>query len=117
MGPPAHPAGTPDQAVEGQDHQVADQDKQPGTHQTSSGYDLYSAGPDRQPDNQDDVGNWQGPPGTSLAASVFEGALEPNSLNLPTNLSVADVPFQPWAREVYDLRQSSFTKEIGRAHV
>jgi hypothetical protein len=58
-----------------------------------------------------DIGNWQGPPGTSLAASVFEDALEPNSLNLPTNLSAADVPFQPWARELYELRQSSFTKD------
>ena len=60
---------------------------------------------------KDDVGNWQGPPGTSLANNVFEDALEPNRLNLPTNLSVADVPFQPWARELYDLRQSTFTKD------
>ena len=47
---------------------------------------------------KDHIGNWQGPPGTSLANNVFDGALEPNRLNLPTNLSVADVPFQPWAR-------------------
>jgi len=60
---------------------------------------------------KDDVGNWEGPPGTSLANNVFEDALEPNRLNLLTNLSVADVPFQPWARELYDLRQSSFTKD------
>ena len=60
---------------------------------------------------KDDVGNWEGPPGTSLANNVFEDALEPNRLNLPTNLSVADVPFQPWARELYDLRQRTFTKD------
>jgi hypothetical protein len=60
---------------------------------------------------KDDVGNWQGPPGTSLANNVFEDALEPNRLNLPTNLDLADVPFQPWARALYDLRQSSFTKD------
>jgi hypothetical protein len=60
---------------------------------------------------KDDVGNWQGPPGTSLANNVFEDALEPNPLNLPTNLDLADVPFQPWARELYDLRQSTFTKD------
>jgi len=30
---------------------------QPGKHNTS-GYDLYSAGPDRIPDTADDVGNW-----------------------------------------------------------
>ena len=37
---------------------------------------------------KDDVGNWEGPPGTSLANNVFEDALEPNRLNLPTNLSI-----------------------------
>src|SRR5688572_3536916 len=49
---------------------------------------------------KDDIGNWEGPPGTSLANNVFEDALAPNRLNLPTNLSVGDVPFQPWAREL-----------------
>jgi hypothetical protein len=34
---------------------------------------------------KDDVGNWEGPPGTSLANAVFEDALAPNRLNLPTN--------------------------------
>jgi hypothetical protein len=58
-----------------------------------------------------DVGNWGGPAGTSLANNVFEDALEPNRLNLPTNLSVADVPFQPWARALYDLRQRTYTKD------
>ena len=60
---------------------------------------------------KDDVGNWEGPPGTSLANNVFEDALAPNRLNLPTNLSVDDVPFQRWARELYDQRQRSFTKD------
>jgi hypothetical protein len=58
-----------------------------------------------------DVGNWAGPPGTSLANNDFEDALEPSRFNLPTNLGVADVPFQPWARALYDLRQKSFTKD------
>ena len=60
---------------------------------------------------KDDVGNWEGPPGTSLANNVSADALAPNRLNLPTNLSVADVPFQPWARELYDQRQATFTKD------
>ncbi len=60
---------------------------------------------------KDDVGNWQGPPGTSLANAAFEDALAPNGLNLTTNLSVDDVPFQPWARALYDLRQRTFTKD------
>jgi hypothetical protein len=58
-----------------------------------------------------DVGNWQGPAGTSLANNTFREALEPSRLNLPTNLSVAEVPFQPWARALYDLRQATFTKD------
>jgi len=29
----------------------------PGTH-NQSGYDLFSAGPDGVPGNQDDIGNW-----------------------------------------------------------
>lgn len=32
--------------------------KNPGTH-IPSGYDLYSAGVDGVPDNEDDIGNWQ----------------------------------------------------------
>jgi hypothetical protein len=57
-----------------------------------------------------DVGNWQGPAGTSLANNVYRDALERSRFNLPTNLSVDDVPFRPWARELYDYRQETFTK-------
>lgn len=32
--------------------------KMPGTHNTAS-YDLYSAGPDKQEGNEDDIVNWQ----------------------------------------------------------
>jgi general secretion pathway protein G len=32
--------------------------KYPGTHKTTSGFDLYSAGPDHIPDNEDDIVNW-----------------------------------------------------------
>lgn len=31
----------------------------PGVH-NPDGYDLYSAGPDGEPDTQDDIGNWKG---------------------------------------------------------
>src|SRR5688500_20219137 len=41
---------------------------------------------------KDDVGNWQSPPGTSLASNVFEDALEPHRLNLPTTWVPSDVP-------------------------
>ncbi len=32
-------------------------------------------------------------------------------MNLPTNLKIADVPFQPWARAVYKYRQATTTKD------
>lgn len=34
--------------------------RNPGRHNTSS-FDLYSAGPDRMPDTDDDIGNWSMP--------------------------------------------------------
>jgi hypothetical protein len=58
-----------------------------------------------------EVGNWGGPAGTSLANNVFEDALTPSRFNLPINLNVDDVPFQPWARALYDYRQMTFTKD------
>lgn len=57
-----------------------------------------------------DVGNWGGPAGTSLATNTFRDALT-SPFNLPTNVSVEDVPFQPWARALYDYRQETFTKD------
>jgi general secretion pathway protein G len=33
---------------------------QPGTH-NAKGYDLYSVGPDGQPNTEDDIGNWDAP--------------------------------------------------------
>ncbi len=32
-------------------------------------------------------------------------------MNLPTNLKISEVPFQPWARAIYEYRQSSTTKD------
>ena len=31
----------------------------PGTHKTSTGYDLWSKGPDKQSGTDDDIGNWE----------------------------------------------------------
>jgi hypothetical protein len=58
-----------------------------------------------------EIGNWDGRPGSTLANNVFEDALDVSEFNLPTNLSIDEVPFQPWAREVYDRRQATFTKD------
>ena len=56
------------------------------------------------------VGNWDGRPGATLAHNVDERALNLFK-NLSTNLSIDEVPFQPWARALYDHRQATFTMD------
>ena len=58
-----------------------------------------------------EIGNWGGPPTGTLANRNREGALGDRTINLETNLDADDVPFQPWAREVYEYRQATFTKD------
>lgn len=58
-----------------------------------------------------EVGNWGGPPTSTLANHYREGALGDSGINLETNLDAEDVPFQAWAREVYEYRQATFTKD------
>jgi len=54
-------------------------------------------------------GVWEGNAGATLATNVK--GLDNPRMNLPTNLKIADVPFQPWARAVYEYRQASTTKD------
>ncbi len=54
-------------------------------------------------------GLWAGSAGTSLATNAR--GIDNPGLNLPTNLKVADVPFLPWARTVYDYRQETLTAD------
>jgi hypothetical protein len=54
-------------------------------------------------------GVWEGNAGSTLATNV-RGIDNPR-MNLPANLKIADVPFQPWARAVYEYRQNSTTKD------
>jgi hypothetical protein len=61
-----------------------------------------------------EIGNWDGRPGSTLAFNMSRDALDQSgfgSLNLPTNLTIDEVPFQAWARDVYNQRQASFTKD------
>ena len=58
-----------------------------------------------------EIGNWDGRPGATLANNLGEGVIDVFDYNLPTNLNIDRVPFQPWAREVYYERQRSFTKD------
>ena len=61
-----------------------------------------------------EIGNWDGRPGSTLAFNLARDALDQSGfgqLNLPTNLTIDEVPFQPWARTEYDRRQASYTKD------
>ena len=60
-----------------------------------------------------EIGNWDGRPTSTLANNGRERTLRlsDSRVNLPSNLSLDDVPFQPWALEVYENRQATFTKD------
>ncbi|HLH44662.1 MAG TPA: hypothetical protein VKV74_16850 [Bryobacteraceae bacterium] len=55
-------------------------------------------------------GVWEGNAGSTLATNPPGGLDNPN-MYLPTNLKISEVPFLPWAKAVYDYRQSSTTKD------
>ncbi len=55
-------------------------------------------------------GLWEGNAGATLATNP-PGGLDNPSMYLPTNLKIADVPFQPWARALYLERQKNTTKD------
>ena len=55
-------------------------------------------------------GVWNGSAGSTLATNVGRG-LDNNRINLPTNLKIPDVPFQDWARALYDSRQANNTAD------
>jgi hypothetical protein len=61
---------------------------------------------------RDEIGNWDGPPTATLTQRILEGSSRGGfTFNLPENLTADQVPFQPWAREQYQERQASFTKD------
>ncbi len=55
-------------------------------------------------------GVWEGNAGATLAINP-PGGLDNPAMYLPTNIHVADVPFLPWARAVYEFRQAETTKD------
>jgi hypothetical protein len=61
----------------------------------------------------DEVGNWEG--STANGAELIYPTPEDDPRNgtdaLPTNLSVERVPFQPWARALFDYRQRTYLKD------
>jgi hypothetical protein len=55
-------------------------------------------------------GLWEGNAGATLATNP-PGGLDNPGMYLPTNLKISDVPFQPWARAIYEYRQAQTTKD------
>jgi hypothetical protein len=58
-----------------------------------------------------EIGNWDGSPLSVLANTAQQVASGDFGLNLPSNLVREDVPFLPWAREVYDTRRARFSAD------
>jgi len=55
-------------------------------------------------------GVWEGNAGSTLATNP-RGGIDNPAMNLPANLKISEVPFQPWARALYDYRQATTTKD------
>lgn len=55
-------------------------------------------------------GVWEGNAGSTLATNLRNG-IDNATMNLPTNMKISEVPFQPWAGAVYGYRQGSTTKD------
>ena len=55
-------------------------------------------------------GVWEGNAGATLATNP-PGGLDNPTMFLPTNLKISEVPFLPWARALYQYRQTSTTKD------
>ncbi|HYK59929.1 MAG TPA: hypothetical protein VEV85_10900 [Bryobacteraceae bacterium] len=55
-------------------------------------------------------GVWEGNAGATLATNR-SGGIDNPTMYLPTNPKISEVPFLPWAKAVYDYRQSSTTKD------
>jgi len=59
-----------------------------------------------------EIGNWEGNAGAVMFLNTNRpGALDNPNLYLPSNLTIEEIPWQPWAREAYDFRQASLTKD------
>lgn len=55
-------------------------------------------------------GMWEGNAGATLATNP-PGGLDNPTMYLPTNIKLEEVPWQPWAKAVYDFRQAETTKD------
>jgi hypothetical protein len=56
------------------------------------------------------TGLWEGNAGATIATNARNG-IDNGLVNLSGNMKVADIPFLPWARELYAFRQATSTKD------
>jgi hypothetical protein len=56
-------------------------------------------------------GVWAGNAGSTLATNDRRAGIDNGRINLPTNLKVSEVPFQPWAKALYEYRQERLTAD------
>ncbi|MDR2215339.1 MAG: hypothetical protein LBE59_05805 [Nevskiaceae bacterium] len=54
-----------------------------------------------------DVGNWDGPADSSIFSNVVNGQRVTAAPNLPTNLTIDEIPFKPGVRKIYDDRRTA----------
>jgi hypothetical protein len=71
----------------------------------------------RWPDGRVNLGTFGGEKGHWIRQGRAQLATNPNSViaagpgGLSTNLKLSDVPFQPWARALYEYRQATFERD------
>ena len=78
-----------------------------------------AAGPaPRWPDGRANLGAPPGEKGVWTPTGIVQLAINPKSVNpanpnthLPNNIKIEDVPFQPWARDLFIYRQRNFMKD------
>jgi hypothetical protein len=58
-----------------------------------------------------EVGIWEGRAPATLAFNLRDGEIVRSQWDLPTNLTVDEVPFMPWARALYDYRRATLGKD------
>lgn len=75
-------------------------------------------GPPRWPDGRvnlqaspGELGVWEGRAPAALAHRLVEGEPQRSQWDLPTNPSIDEVPFRPWARALYAYRRATLGKD------
>lgn len=58
-----------------------------------------------------ETGVWEGRAPASLAFDFRDGQVQRSQWDLPSNLTIDEVPFKPWARALYDYRRATLGRD------